>query len=202
MKKQKNYQEDLTAIRELMERSSKFFSLSGWSGFMAGLYALAGAAFVYARGYSSVFSGNEIRKEDEVSIALTAGVVLLLTLLTAWFLSMRKAQSKGEIFWNPVTKRWLVNLAIPLMAGGLLMLIFVLKNQWEWLPGLALIFYGLSLVNAGKFTYDEIRSLGIIQLILGLAAARYPALGLIFWTIGFGLMHIIYGLYMHLKHEK
>ena len=42
MKNETDYLRDIGEIRSLMERSSKFISLSGWAGIFAGIYALAG----------------------------------------------------------------------------------------------------------------------------------------------------------------
>ena len=64
-----------------------------------------------------------------------------------------------------------------------------------------LIFYGLALLNAGKFTYGEIFYLGILEIITGLIAALLPSQGLIFWIVGFGILHIVYGLVMYRKYE-
>jgi len=65
---------------------------------------------------------------------------------------------------------------------------------------LTLIFYGLALVNASKYTLSEIRSFGIAEIVLGLIAMAFIGYGLLFWAIGFGLLHIIYGIIMHVRY--
>jgi hypothetical protein len=65
-----------------------------------------------------------------------------------------------------------------------------------------LIFYGLSLVNAGKFTFSEIHYLGLTEIVLGILAGIFINHGLLFWTLGFGLMHIVYGTVMYYRHER
>ncbi len=68
------------------------------------------------------------------------------------------------------------------------------------LPSMTLIFYGLALVNGGKYTFPEIRTLGILQIIIGLLAFQFIGLSLLFWALGFGLVQIIYGLVIQRKY--
>jgi hypothetical protein len=67
-----------------------------------------------------------------------------------------------------------------------------------------LIFYGLALVNASKYTLDDIKYLGYCEIILGLLNGIWMSAGngLLFWCIGFGFLHIVYGVFMHLKYNK
>ena len=78
---------------------------------------------------------------------------------------------------------------------------FLFKGYIGVVAPLTLIFYGLALVNASKYTLTEIRSLGLIEIILGLIAFQFIGYGLLFWSIGFGLLHILYGLAMHIKYK-
>ncbi|WP_424494200.1 hypothetical protein [Salinimicrobium sp. GXAS 041] len=206
MKTEQEYINDLSEIRSMMERSTKFLSLSGFSGVMAGIYALLGAIVIYwLFNLDFIITTNyavTIPAEDLLPIILIAVSVLLLAVGTAAFLSYKKARRNNEKVWNPVAKKLALNMAIPLFTGGIFILIFISKGLFAFVAPLTLIFYGLALINASKFTFGELRSLGIAQIILGLISAYFPALGLLFWAIGFGLMHIAYGIYMHLKYEK
>jgi hypothetical protein len=126
--------------------------------------------------------------------------VLLISVLFAFYFSIRKAKTEGKIFWSPVSKRMLINLLIPLVTGAIFVTLLLTHNNiWLIVPCL-LIFYGLALVNAGKFTFGEIFYLGILEIIIGLASAFIPGYGLIFWTFGFGILHIIYGTAMFRKY--
>ncbi|MEX2349982.1 MAG: hypothetical protein WD554_03820, partial [Flavobacteriaceae bacterium] len=104
--------------------------------------------------------------------------------------------------WNPVARRLVTNMAVPLITGAVFMGILISKGIFGLLAPLTLIFYGLALVNASKFTFDELRYLGITQIILGLISTYYLEYGLLLWAVGFGIMHIAYGTFMHLKYEK
>ncbi len=204
MKKERDYIQDIAEIRSMMERSSKFLSLSGWAGIMAGIYALAGA-FVAWRFlhfspdgvYDAAHSAS-----DQLNVVLLAAVVLVLALGTAVFDSLKKAKKRGEKAWNYTSKRLVNSMLIPLGSGGLLVLILISKGLIGLVAPLTLLFYGLSLYNAGRFTYNEVKVLGLVEIILGLICAWYVEYGLVFWAAGFGLAHIIYGIYMFYRYEQ
>lgn len=208
MKSEEKYIQDITEIRSMMERTSKFLSLSGLSGIMAGVYALVGAYIAYRLFY--VESGsvlyNTIDRQDLTAnvenLIILAGVVLILAVGTAVVLSFNKSKKDGGKLWNSAAKHVVINMSIPLITGGIFIMILISKGLYAMLAPTTLLFYGLALVNASKFTFEELRSLGIVQVILGLFAAYFVEFGLLFWALGFGLMHILYGIVMHLKYEK
>jgi hypothetical protein len=208
MKTEQEYIRDLTEIRSMMERSTKFLSLTGWSGIMAGLYALAGAYIGYKLFYlnteAAFYHTIDARQVsgNVLNFFLLALVVLVLAIGTAIFLSWRKSKKTGEKIWNAASRRLLINLAIPLAAGGVFVLILFSKGMIGLIAPVTLLFYGLALLNAGKFTYEEVKYFGIIEIVLGLLASYFIGYGLLFWAFGFGIMHIVYGIYMHLKYEK
>ena len=206
-----NPKEDLQTIREIMERSSKFLSLSGLSGIFAGVCALVGAAIAWFF-ILDADQGQFIEYLRNASGSLTSGpglylasdamLVLGLAVLGAFYFSRRKASMAGQQFWTNTTRRLLVHFMIPLVSGGIFTLILLFHNNLELAASVMLIFYGLSLVNAGKFTFSEIHYLGLTEIILGILAGVFISQGLLFWTIGFGLMHIIYGSLMYFRHER
>lgn len=203
--------EDLQTIREIMERSSKFLSLSGLSGIFAGVCALTGAAiawfFILDFGHvqydaGSFNPGDWTISGITVKLAADALVVLGFSVLGAIYFSKRKAKKGGLQFWTNSTRRLLVHLLIPLVSGGIFILILVLQHNMGLVASVMLIFYGLSLVNAGKFTFSEIHYLGLTEIVLGILAGVFVNQGLLFWTMGFGLMHILYGVVMYFRHER
>jgi hypothetical protein len=207
----RNPKEDLQAIREIMERSSRFLSLSGISGIFAGVVGLIGALAAYmilpdlSALASAGFTGN-INGLSISTIMLYMGInllfVLLVAVLGAVYFSIKKARKANQPFWNSATKRMINYFLIPFITGGVFTLILVLRNDLELVAPAMLIFYGLALVNAGKFTLGEVHYLGITEIVLGLIAAVFINWGLLFWAIGFGLMHIFYGILMYYKYER
>lgn len=203
--------ETLTEIRSIMERSSRFISLSGLSGVAAGIWALmgAGAAFWYMA--LTPFSGaasfetlaNHPSGLDPLSFfLLDAVLVLVLALASGVYFTTRKARRKGLPIWDRLTRRLLLNLFIPLAAGGIFCLALLKQGQAGLITPVTLIFYGLALLNASKYTLNDIRYLGLTEIAIGLVSAFFIGLGLEFWTIGFGLMHILYGTAMYFKYEQ
>lgn len=198
---------ELNSIRNLMERSAKFISLSGLSGIMAGIYALIGAGLGYYIVYGSS-SGLQYRdyyvNEQEIiwKLFFIALLVLLLSLTTGIWLTLRKASKKNQNVWNPASKNLLVSMAIPLFTGGIFILILLFRGYYGILAPASLIFYGLSLVAASHYTYTDVKWLGILEILLGLFAALLPGYGIVFWTIGFGVLHIVYGSIMHFKYDR
>lgn len=196
MKEEKDYIQDIAEIRSMMERSTKFLSLSGWSGILAGVYALAGV-FVAWKLHPGIFSyGNLFAGPDFLNIGLVFLLVLLLAITTAIIDAHLKAKRKGQKAWNAISKRLLLNMAVPLVTGGLLILILIYIGLNGFEAPLTLIFYGLALYNAGNFTFNAVRVLGIIQICLGLISCYFIDFSWIFWMAGFGVMHIVYGIYM------
>ncbi|WP_111632475.1 hypothetical protein [Pedobacter cryoconitis] len=203
---EKDIYSELSSIRNLMERSSKFISLSGLSGIMAGIYSLIGA-FI---GYKIVYNAHGVLQyrdsyisESQILWQLTsiAAGVLVLSLVTGIWLTIRQARKKGENFWNPVSKRLLVNMTIPLVTGGLFILILLIRGEYGIISSACLIFYGLALIAGSHYTLSAVKWLGFSEIILGLVAALIPGYGIVFWTIGFGILHILYGSIMHFKYN-
>ena len=188
--------QDIAEIRQMMERSSRFISLSGWSGISAGVFALIGV-FV-----ARLLIRSTDNQSLEISLMADAFIVLFLALTSTLFFSFRKARRQGTKLWSPVTRRLLVNMAIPLLTGGVYSTILLIQDHNHLLAGITLIFYGLALVNAGRFINKEAVILGIMEITLGIAATIWHAWGLWFWATGFGLLHIIYGITLHYKYNR
>ena len=208
---QQNQLDHLAAIRTMMERSSRFISLSGLAGVFAGSFALLGAAVAYWKldslgidplNYLSGNAGAIFSKENIIFLGLDAILVLVLSLLAGIYFTTRKARKSGHEIWNRMVFRMLANLAIPLITGALFCLVLYHYQEYRLIAPCTLIFYGLALINAGKYTLIEIKYLGLSEIILGLVACFLPGMGLLFWSIGFGILHIFYGTMMHFRYDR
>jgi len=203
---QSKYKEDLKDIKDIMNRSSKFISLSGLSGIFAGIVALISAYAAYKAIYADQgyldYSKAVVTHSTILRMFLIASLTLLFSIGGGILFTIRKARKNNQKIWDIQAIRLITNLAIPLVTGGILCIMFLLKGYIGLVAPLTLIFYGLALVNASKYTLTEIRSLGIIEIILGIIAFQYIGYGLIFWALGFGVLHIIYGILMHFKYDR
>ncbi len=185
----------------MMEKSSKFISLSGLSGIVAGVTALAGAAFAYFYLLRDPSLTDYTRMQEWMILLADAMVVLVVSVGFAIYFSWRKAKKLHQNLFNKLTIRTLYNLAIPLVAGGIFCLILLWQGNLPLVIAGTLLFYGLALVNVSKYTFEEIHYLGLIEIALGIVAALFARHGILFWAIGFGLCHIIYGYVMYTKYD-
>lgn len=204
---EKNYLNDIKQIKEMMSKSTQCISLSGLSGVLAGIYALIGAYLAYRTiyfDYSPLGSyRNLIISERAVyKLLVIAVVVLLASIITGIILSIRKAKKANETLFNTASKRLLINFAIPLFTGGFFIVFLIEKEYLNLIAPLTLIFYGLACVNASKYTLRDVRYLGITIIILGLLSTWFINYGLLFWALGFGICHIIYGSMMYFKYDR
>ncbi len=203
----KDYLKDIQDIKQMMTQSSRFISLSGLSGVLAGVYSLIGAWMAYRTIYFDTSTGGSYRdlviSYDAVSrLLVIAFSVIVLSILTGLFLSLRKATKSKEKFWNPTSKRLLINFLIPLFTGGFFIVFLIEKNMFELIAPLTLIFYGLACVNASKYTLGDVRYLGISQIVIGLVSTWFLSYGLLFWALGFGVCNILYGSIMYFKYDR
>ena len=201
------YLNDITEIKNLMNKSSRFISLSGLSGILAGTYALIGAWFAYKTIYFDnstlgAYKNLVISEEAIIKLLVIAGLVLIASIATGIILSIKKAKKSNEHIWNAATRRLAINFMIPLATGGFFILFLIEKEMLGLVAPLTLIFYGLAVVNASKYTIGDVRYLGLTMIVLGLLSTWFLGYGLLFWALGFGGCHILYGSLMYFKYER
>lgn len=202
--------EDIQVIRKIMEESSRFLSLSGLSGIVAGFLGIAGAVAARiiitkiaapADWYMNPLAGGPDGIKPFLPLFVTMGLVLVLAFSGAVLFSSRKAKKSGHRAWTPVTRRMLASLLIPLGTGGLFILLTAGTVPANVTAASSLIFYGLAVVSAGKFTFGEIHWLGVLEVITGFVCLLLPQFTIVIWATGFGVIHIAYGLFMHLRYK-
>lgn len=206
MTNSKEHLQTITEIRSMMERSSRFISLSGLSGIFSGLFALCGAYAAYIKlnslnGMYRLLNSNAFT-DVVIYLLIDASIVLVASLTVGIILTNRTSKKKGIKIWDATSKRLFINLLIPLAAGGLFCLVLLYHGLVGLVAPSTLLFYGLALINASKYTLNDIRYLGICEIVLGLVASLFIGYGLFFWAAGFGLLHIIYGSMMYFKYER
>lgn len=201
-------------IRRMMERSSRFISLSGLSGVSAGVCALIGSwlahPYVFGQKDFIVYDGNAAGNyaADDYSLIFNnrllwiAAGTFVAAVISAFIFTWLKSKKAGIPVWGAAARRVMINMCIPLAAGGLFLFKLLQFGTFGLIAPGCLIFYGLALINASKYTLNEIRYLGYVQVVLGLINLCFVGYGLYFWALGFGVMHIIYGLYMWKKYDQ
>lgn len=210
MLEQEHSLEAIQDIKRMMERSSRFISLSGYSGISAGICALVGAwlAHPYVFGYRNQLINTQASLSSGPGVLLNmwlfwiAAGTFVAALLSAFFFTYFKSKKEGIPIWGNAARRLMVNVGLPLLVGAIFLFkLFQFGTFGLIAPG-CLLFYGLALINAGKYTLAEIRYLGLCEIILGIASLGMVGYGLYFWAIGFGVLHIAYGLYMWNKYDR
>jgi hypothetical protein len=199
---------DIAEIRSIMERSTKFISLSGFAGIGAGLVALVGAWVAWklltADSVTLDYAATsaDLQPDTRISLVILAGVVLIVALAIAWFFSRRIMRRHAEPVNRTVMRHLVLSFAVPILVGGFMTLLLFLRGPlWTGAPSM-LLFYGLGIFSAGSFTFGEVRTLGLIEILLGINAALLPEFGLYFWAAGFGVLHIVYGILFFRKYRQ
>ena len=189
--------EDLRHIRSMMERSTRFLSLSGISGVAAGSFAILGAlaAQMVIWGKFSITHSLTI---DFIIIAL---IVLFCACTSGLYFSIKKAQKNKSKFWIGPTWQIVKDFAVPMVTGGIFSLILIYNGLGYMVGSATLIFYGLALFSAGDRTYKDIKILGLCEIFLGLLSGVSIGWGLLIWAVGFGLLHIVYGIVIYIKYD-
>lgn len=209
MSEQNQPLDTLQDIKRIMERSSRFLSLSGLSGIAAGICALAGAWFAdkklneYYLDYDEQghYVGNNFHVL-KIQLLTIASIVLTAALLSAFYFTWKRVKENHASVWDHTSRKLLINILIPLVAGGLFILSMLQNDEWKYVSPACLIFYGLALVNTSKYTLSDIRYLGFMEIILGLINTQFIGYGLYFWAAGFGALHIVYGAILWWKYER
>jgi len=206
--------DQLRDIKSLMERSSRFISLSGLAGVFSGLFALFGAAAAYWRVNLAPWAlrdtdtpfgtGRIVHIDSGVAwfLALDGLLVLLASILVSYYFTKRKADRKQQPLWGAYSRHMLVNLSVPLVTGGIFCLVLFYHGLIGLIAPATLVFYGLALMNAGRLSLEEISYLGLSEIILGLVCLIFLGYGLIFWALGFAVLHIVYGILMYVRHDR
>ncbi len=227
--KDKDILDEISSIKNIMERSTRFISLSGLSGVMAGIYALVGAGLAYNNlkpfyeithnpntgfvyGESSTLSNIKglfygstntgYLEAIAIQLLLIAIIVLILSIGTGILLTIRKAHRKSQSVWNQSSRAFLKKGLLPLLTGGCFILILLAHQYYSIIAPACLIFYGLALAAASQYTYGDVKWLGLSEIGLGLLAMLFPLYGLLFWALGFGVLHILYGTVMYFKYDR
>lgn len=204
----------LQDIRSIMERSARFISLSGWSGVWAGSVALVGSYIAHtwlkalpAAYYNPYRTAPSTIPEGDYNTMVERFIILALVIFVialggAYYFTWRKARQQGGAVWNSASRRMFAQIAIPMVAGGIFALCFLRDGHEAYIAPTCLAFYGLALINGSKYTLSDIKYLGLCEVALGCISLFMPGFGLTFWAIGFGALHILYGIIVWNKYDK
>lgn len=201
---EKKPEETLSDIRQMMERSSRFRSLSGFSFIASGIIGILGVGWIHElmdhRGLpvsvEGTFSQSSINR-----LILAAVCTLIAAAVTGFFLTLLKIRKRKLLLADVAFRRVTASFAVPMITGGIFIIGMLVYHQYLFIASVCLLFYGLALFNAGHYSMKEISYLGIIEIMIGIICL-FAGYGLLFLAIGFGLMNILLGLILWKKYPE
>jgi hypothetical protein len=202
------HEEQLAAIqemRDMMDQATRFKSISGLSGILAGILTFVCLYIIYLVTGISPFESEALDRmwlSSSQALILCFISLLIICIGIGFYLAMRNANQSGKSAWDNAAKRLAFSLAIPVFAGGIFSILLARFGLIAIAAPATLLFYGMGLVSASKYTLDAVRTVGLLFIFLGLLATYFLAYGLLIWTLGFGLLHVIYGFIIYVKYER
>jgi hypothetical protein len=180
--------ENLTFIRSTMERATAFTAVPGWGGVAMGVTALIAA----------VVAARQETADGWLVVWLVEAVVAMGI---ESFAIARKARALGGAILARPAKRFLLSFTPPIAAGAILTLALYQAELYRALPGLWLLLYGTGVVTGGAFSVRAVPVMGLCFMVLGMAAALGPASwGDPLMALGFGVLHIGFGVFIARRH--
>lgn len=202
------HEEQLAAIqemRDMMDQATRFKSISGLSGILAGIFTFICTYTIYLVTGISPFESEALDRMwlmSSQALILCFISLLIICIGIGFYLAMRNANQSGKSAWDNAAKRLAFSLAIPVFAGGIFSILLTRFGLIAIAAPATLLFYGMGLVSASKYTLDAVRTVGLLFVFLGLLATYFLTYGFLIWTLGFGLLHVIYGFIIYVKYER
>lgn len=205
----KNHEEQLAAIQEMrnmMDQATRFKLISGLSGMIAGVLSLLSLYIVYLSTGISPFEAEALervwRGSNPILISCIFIALLVACMGLGLYMARRNARQAGKNAWDGSAKRLVFSLLIPVLTGGVFSMLLIQLGLVSLFAPVTLLFYGMGLLSASKFTLEAVRTVGLIFIGLGLLATGILSYGLLIWALGFGLVHIVYGFIIYVKYER
>ena len=174
--------DNLSFIRQTMERATAFTAVPGWGGVAIGVLALAAALVADTRPSAAEWAATWLVTS---ALALTLG---------GWTMAA-KARRAGTTVFSYSGRRFVLSYLPPLAVGALLSGVLVRAGLYEALPGTWLLLYGTGVVTGGAFSVRVVPLMGLCFMGLGVVALFGPAgWGNVLMAAGFGVLHIVFGL--------
>jgi len=190
-------QENLLYIRKTLEAAGQITAVPGRCLIAVGLIAIAGAVV------NALVTGAPWNSGPLQQLALaTWGAVLSISLAVVSIGIYRKSRQMCTPIQPPLLRKLLWSLCPALFVGGLLTSLAVRSQRLEWLPVIWLGCYGAAVTNGGQVSVPPVRYMGLSFLAAAGGAALMPAdAGLIWLALGFGWLHLVYGIYIARRHN-
>ena len=181
-------EDDLRFIRSAMERASAFTSISGWGQFAIGITALIVVPIARAQTNADRWVTLWL---GEAAVAMAIGV---------WSAAV-KSRRLGVPLFGTTGQRFMLAFATPAAAGIALTAALVQAQALALLPGMWLLLYGAAVAGGGAFSVRIVPVMGAAFMAVGAAALFTPAAWGDLWLgLGFGLVHVVFGIIIARRH--
>lgn len=180
--------DDLRFIRRTMERGPTFTGVPGWGGVGMGLTGLVAAAV------------GATRSTTEGWLATWLAAAAVAIGIGAWSMR-RKARRAGIPLVTGSGRKFLLGFLPPALAGAVLTLALYRADATGLIPGAWLLLYGAAVATAGTFSVKVVPVMGSCFMLVGAVALLVPGSGPdVFLGVGFGLLHVGFGVHIARKH--
>ncbi len=181
-------EENLRVIRQLMERSTKYSTFSGFSGILAGAASITGCLVTRSLSQTDPAAFR-------VAFLVTWSLVILFAIGADYLLTKRRAARVGKRVLSRLGKQMFLASAPGLGTGALLTLYFLRHNLLGDIYPVWMLCYGIAVCAVGLFSQREVSYLGAAFLLAGAATLLFcPTFGLPMMAVTFGAFHILYGI--------
>jgi hypothetical protein len=179
--------DNLRFIRATMENATAFTGISGKGYALAGLTAIAAAWIAAQQTLPLLWLAVWL-----LEATLACSVTLLL--------SADKARRQGKSLWSGSGRKLLFAFLPTMAVGAVVTLAFYLQGNTVLLPGLWLILYGAGVMTAGAHSIRPVPLMGFLFIMLGSAQLLVPATTNLTLALGFGGLHLAFGILIWRQH--
>lgn len=202
--KHQQHLENLSELKGILSRNTRFLSFSGLAGVIAGVLALIGqtVAVMYYLSHPEIDITKKLAPEHAIVFLTISAAIMILSVGVGYVLTNKNIKKTGEKLNSGLIKNTLLNICLPIAVGGVMCLMAYMQGHNMVIPSYMLLFYGLALFGGSKYSFDDLKMVGSAFILLGMVSYFDPSLSIFTWGLGFGILHIVYGLQIYFQRER
>jgi hypothetical protein len=181
--------ENLEFIRDTMERSTHFTAVPGYGGMLIGFTAI-GAAYI-------AHTQAPLIRDWVIVWLVEAVLAFCIGLFAMW----QKSKLAGTTLNSVPAKKMILSFVPPMICGVIITLGLWRYGDFVSMIPVWLLLYGAAVVTGGSYSVRAVPIMGWCFIALGAIAFFLPAnTGNLMMTLGFGLLHMVFGLVIARKY--
>ena len=189
---------DIRYIREIMQLSSEHTILPDRAAIVGGVLVLASTFLTWSLTHTAdarnvVF----LPPLQKLLVACVWTVTALSSVVLYWVLAVKESRRLGVSMESRPTRLARQAIGPSILAAAVLTLRLILDRHYGFIPSIWMLCYGIGLYNAGLFSSEEPRLLGLLFMVTGIVSMLcLPDMDLWMSALSFGGYHIAFGLYV------